>query len=301
MFRRSRFSVRPNVGTAGRTAATPQESPAAKQETDGTAKEASEGSCVPDESNAPPLEKKPNGDGSNSSAALQRRKRFSIKPKVAPGRPSAPPRTPKLLNSPLDVQRLVKAQKLRELLRRERSKEKVRAKARCKEFDLDPTKMTMRDLIHYLPASNPMTPPERAQEPPAPPPMKVVSSEEEGAACEEEEEQEEEIMVPQVKVAEDGSLIIDEESLTVEVQRSKGPNTIQDRDPIFERGSTTTYSSFRKGTYTKPWSIEGTSDPADVKVFCFFFFLINEMFSFGLRQRQTCSTWPSAWWGRTSP
>lgn len=41
--------------------------------------------------------------------------------------------------------------------------------------------------------------------------MKVVSSEEEGAACEEEEEQEEEIMVPQVKVAEDGSLIIDEE------------------------------------------------------------------------------------------
>uniref|UniRef100_A0A3P9JPV9 Transcription factor TFIIIB component B'' Myb domain-containing protein n=1 Tax=Oryzias latipes TaxID=8090 RepID=A0A3P9JPV9_ORYLA len=433
MFRRSRFSVRPNVGTAGRTAATPQESPAAKQETDGTAKEASEGSCVPDESNAPPLEKKPasgdgvdqNGDGSNSSAALQRRKRFSIKPKVAPGRPSAPPRTPKspikaasaplsetpssemekpstssqagtatapnrllsprtrrhsdnskqhkpqpkltpppsetpavsvaedsreetppaadgskkpestsrshpkevaprvpdkvppslpdkaateisekaralvssktagslpssalylsrLLNSPLDVQRLVKAQKLRELLRRERSKEKSikRAKARCKEFDLDPTKMTMRDLIHYLPASNPMTsvlddsveenetevppaverqePPERAQEPPAPPPMKVVSSEEEGAACEEEEEQEEEIMVPQVKVAEDGSLIIDEESLTVEVQRSKGPNTIQDRDPIFERGSTTTYSSFRKGTYTKPWSIEET-------------------------------------------
>uniref|UniRef100_A0A3P9M6M3 Transcription factor TFIIIB component B'' Myb domain-containing protein n=2 Tax=Oryzias latipes TaxID=8090 RepID=A0A3P9M6M3_ORYLA len=433
MFRRSRFSVRPNVGTAGRTAATPQESPAAKQETGGTAKEASEGSRVPDESNAPPLEKNPasgdgvdhNGDGSNSSAALQRRKRFSIKPKVAPGRPSAPPRTPKspikaasaplsetpssemekpstssqagtttapnrllsprtrrhsdnskqhkpqpkltpppsetpavsvaedspeqtppaadgskkpestsrshpkevaprvpdkvppslpdkaateisekaralvssktagslpssalylsrLLNSPLDVQRLVKAQKLRELLRRERSKEKSikRAKARCKEFDLDPTKMTMRDLIHYLPTSNPMTsvlddsveenetevppaverqePPERAQEPPAPPPMKVVSSEEEGAACEEEEEQEEEIMVPQVKVAEDGSLIIDEESLTVEVLRSKGPNTIQDRDPIFERGSTTTYSSFRKGTYTKPWSIEET-------------------------------------------
>lgn len=61
-------------------------------------------------------------------------------------------------------------------------------------------------------------------------------------------------------------------SLTVEVLRSKGPNTIQDRDPIFERGSTTTYSSFRKGTYTKPWSIEGTSDPADVKVFCVVFF-----------------------------
>lgn len=46
-------------------------------------------------------------------------------------------------------------------------------------------------------------------------------------------------------------------SLTVEVQRAKGPNIIQDRDPIFERGSTTTYSSFRKGNYSKPWSVEG--------------------------------------------
>ncbi|RVE66054.1 hypothetical protein OJAV_G00122770 [Oryzias javanicus] len=426
MFRRSRFSVRPNVGAVGRTTATPQESAAAKQ--DGTPKEASGGSSVPDESSAAPPEKTPasgdtvdqNGDGSSSLSALQRRKRFSIKPKVAPGRPSAPPRTPKspikaasvppsetppseieksstssqagtsaapnrlqsprtrrnsenskqhkpqpkpppletpaegppeqtpppaadgskkpestsrshlkegptrlsdkvppsipdkaateisekaralvssktagslppsalylsrLLNSPVDVQRMVKAQKLRELLRQERSKEKriKRAKARCKEFDLDPTKMTMRDLIHYLPTSNPMTsalddsaeenetevppsvdrqePPERAREPAAPPPPKVISSEEEGAAGEAEEEQEEELMVPQVKVAEDGSLIIDEESLTVEVQRSKGPNTIQDRDPIFERGSTTTYSSFRKGTHTKPWSIEET-------------------------------------------
>lgn len=32
MFRRSRFSVRPNVGTAGRAAATPQEVPSACQE-----------------------------------------------------------------------------------------------------------------------------------------------------------------------------------------------------------------------------------------------------------------------------
>lgn len=48
-------------------------------------------------------------------------------------------------------------------------------------------------------------------------------------------------------------------SLTVEVQRAKGPNLIQDRDPIFERGSTTTYSSFRKGNYSKPWSAEGLS------------------------------------------
>lgn len=32
MFRRSRFSIRPNVGVAGRTAATPQEAPPVNQE-----------------------------------------------------------------------------------------------------------------------------------------------------------------------------------------------------------------------------------------------------------------------------
>lgn len=48
-------------------------------------------------------------------------------------------------------------------------------------------------------------------------------------------------------------------SLTVEVLRNKGPNLSEDRDPIFERGSTTTYSSFRKGSYTKPWSSQGQS------------------------------------------
>lgn len=185
----------------------------------------------------------------------------------------------RLLNGPSDLQRLVKAQKLRELLKQERWKEKTlkRAKARTKEYSLDPTKMTMRDLIHYLPTSNPMSydleesvqenetvlppspvreeSPEPAEEPEAPPTdtTNVGEEEEEG-----EDDQEDALMVPQVKVAEDGSLIIDEESLTVEVQRAKGPNPVQDRDPIFERGSTTTYSSFRKGTYTKPWSSEET-------------------------------------------
>lgn len=57
--------------------------------------------------------------------------------------------------------------------------------------------------------------PERAQEPEAPP--KAASprvEDEEGEEEEEEaaeEEQEEALLVPQVKVAEDGSLIIDEE------------------------------------------------------------------------------------------
>ncbi|KAM3600079.1 uncharacterized protein V6R79_017057 [Siganus canaliculatus] len=434
MFRRSRFSVRPNVGTAGRTAATSQDASSSNQEANETPKD------VPPSSDQPTvIDNKPastpaenpasqgdgndqNGEGTSSSAALQRRKRFSIKPKVAPGRPSAVPRTLKsplkavsgtpisnldkptptcqnspkaapqglqsprrrrpsedskqpevepqatvissdssgplgalpsedspeqthpaassskqlestsgcqvkdvparfpdkvppslpdkqateisekartlvsskgglslspaamslsrLLNDPSDLQRLAKARKLRELLREELHKEKKskRAKARVKEFTLDPAKMTMRDLIHYLPVSNPMTTniedptpenetivppspgreelPEKAQEPEAA--AKIASPREEEDEDGGEEEQEEALMVPQVKVAEDGSLIIDEESLTVEVLRAKGPNPAQDRDPIFERGSTTTYSSFRKGTYSKPWSSEET-------------------------------------------
>ncbi|XP_047228749.1 transcription factor TFIIIB component B'' homolog isoform X2 [Girardinichthys multiradiatus] len=436
MFRRSRFSARPNVGTAGRTAA-PQEPPAANQETSKTKKEPNESSnaSLANNSDVTPSENAPgtgdgndqSGEGTSSAASVQRRKRFSIKPKVAPGRPPTLSRTPKspvkavsvtpvdgvseldleqpstssttvktptpqglqsprrrrlsedtkphkiqqkvtpekrgpstvslsedspnqtlnlptdsskqvenisasqtkeihsrthervppslpdkeateisekaktlissktvisitpsalslsrLLNDPSDVRRMMKAQKLRELLRQERCKETKlkRAKAHKKEFTLDPTKMTMRDLIHYLPTSNPMTssleehdeenetviPPspireESTERAPVPevPPIKVNSREEveeEEAAA--EEEQEEALMVPQVKVAEDGSLIIDEESLTVEVQRAKGPNTASDRDPIFERGSTTTYSSFRKSSYSRPWSIEET-------------------------------------------
>lgn len=46
-------------------------------------------------------------------------------------------------------------------------------------------------------------------------------------------------------------------SLTVEVLRTKGPCVVEENDPIFERGSTTTYSSFRKSFYTKPWSNKG--------------------------------------------
>ncbi|XP_071321461.1 transcription factor TFIIIB component B'' homolog isoform X2 [Trachinotus anak] len=428
MFRRSRFSIRPNVSTAGRTAATPQEAPSATQEASETPRDVSDSTptAVTDTKSVVTPSEKPtasgdgtdqNGEGTSSSAAVQRRKRFTVKPKVAPGRPSTlartakspvkavsetpvevpgsdldksskvtqtgtkaapaglqspkrrrpseeskqatpptpvssdspgpsadpqvekppeqtnlptdsgkpsgsqvkdvPPRPPdkippslpdkeaveisekaktlvssksglslsppalslsRLLNDPSDLQRLAKAQKLRELLRQERHKEKKvkKAKLRPKEYTLDPAKMTMRDLIRYLPESNPMTStleesaeenetvvppspvreesPERAQEPEEP---KVPSSREEEEEVA-EEEQEDSLMVPQVKVAEDGSLIIDEESLTVEVQRAKGPNPAQDREPIFERGSTTTYSSFRKGTHSKPWSSEET-------------------------------------------
>lgn len=53
---------------------------------------------------------------------------------------------------------------------------------------------------------------EKAQEPQTPPKVMSPREEDEGAAEDEEQEEEEDsLMVPQVKVAEDGTLIIDEE------------------------------------------------------------------------------------------
>ncbi|XP_060791306.1 transcription factor TFIIIB component B'' homolog isoform X3 [Neoarius graeffei] len=181
------------------------------------------------------------------------------------------------LNDPVDRLRLARARKLRELLKKEMNKEKQKPKHQRPQPGIsqhkktkDHTKMTMRELIYYLPSTNPMksyTEDEQRAEmdfPASPTATPVVQSASEKNAAEEEEEEEEEeergageeepMLAPRVKVAEDGSLIIDEESLTVQVQRMKGPNPVEERDPIFERGSTTTYSSFRKGTYTKPWS-----------------------------------------------
>ncbi|CAL9682266.1 unnamed protein product [Knipowitschia caucasica] len=425
MFRRSRLSVRPKLSTIGRTGASqgtpPSNEDSAKANIEAETPVSATDTKLADE----PIKQTP-GDSNEqhgetaAASAIQRRKRFSVKPKVLPGRPSALPRTPKspikptlppvkspapvidkadaaieenstapqqeilpsedsrlpttndvlplegsgknvhkpdetvniqpcnkgkeispktasvprsipdreaieisekaktlmskanlaassqqfslsqLLNDKSDLVRLEKARKLRQLLKQEMLKGKTKkAKSNVKEHCLDPSKMTMRDLIRYLPTANPMSTslesqqenetvlppspareasPERAQEaevqpkkfsPSLPEPMDDASAAgeeqqqqeeeaEEEAEEEEDGEDEDAVMVPQVKVAEDGSLIIDEESLTVEVQRMKGPNTIQDRDPIFERGSTTTYSSFRKGTHTKPWSTEET-------------------------------------------
>ncbi|XP_046723756.1 transcription factor TFIIIB component B'' homolog isoform X1 [Silurus meridionalis] len=183
------------------------------------------------------------------------------------------PQALRTLNDPADRLRLARAKKLRELLKKEMNKQKQKEKPQRPQTGgseikstKDHTKMTMRDLIYYLPSTNPMkshTEDEQRAETDFSSSPKAVSAvqcttEQNAAEQEEDEEQggeeEEPMLAPRVKVAEDGSLIIDEESLTVRVQRMKGPNPVEDRDPIFERGSTTTYSSFRKGTYTKPWS-----------------------------------------------
>ncbi|XP_030114331.1 transcription factor TFIIIB component B'' homolog isoform X3 [Taeniopygia guttata] len=172
-----------------------------------------------------------------------------------------------------DRERILKARKLREMLKEELKKERM-LKHRPPVIEgrspPDRSKMTMRDLIYYLPENNPMksslVEEKRTERSSALSQMK--EQEEKSTPDHEEEEEEEEengeesqdgpLLVPRVKVAEDGSIILDEESLTVEVLRTKGPCVVEENDPIFERGSTTTYSSFRKSFYTKPWSNKET-------------------------------------------
>ncbi|XP_067172521.1 transcription factor TFIIIB component B'' homolog isoform X2 [Apteryx mantelli] len=173
-----------------------------------------------------------------------------------------------------DRERILKARKLREMLKEELKKERMlkhRPPVTEGRSPPDRSKMTMRDLIYYLPENNPMksslAEEKRTEKNSALGQMK--EQEEKSTPDHEEEDDDEEaengeesqdgpLLVPRVKVAEDGSIILDEESLTVEVLRTKGPCVVEENDPIFERGSTTTYSSFRKSFYTKPWSNKET-------------------------------------------
>ncbi|XP_040976670.1 transcription factor TFIIIB component B'' homolog isoform X3 [Aquila chrysaetos chrysaetos] len=172
-----------------------------------------------------------------------------------------------------DRERILKARKLREMLKEELKKERMlkhRPPITEGHSPPDRSKMTMRDLIYYLPENNPMksslAEEKRTEKSSA---LGQMKEQEEKNTPHHEEEDEEEaengeesqdspLLAPRVKVAEDGSIILDEESLTVEVLRTKGPCVVEENDPIFERGSTTTYSSFRKSFYTKPWSNKET-------------------------------------------
>ncbi|XP_061117054.1 mucin-12 isoform X3 [Conger conger] len=198
--------------------------------------------------------------------------------KLSPGNAS-PQAGPSMQHEPLklrgsleDRQRIAKARKLKQMLRAENRKERSQKKSKHHDYDYsmppDHSKMTMGDLIHYLPETNPMKSAvieeEKEQDEkfiPQSPSNGLPQSKQEVDEEQEEEEEEvddEEMLVPKVKVAEDGTLIIDEESLTVRVMRAKGPTIVEGNDPIFERGSTTTYTSFRNLSYTKPWSDKET-------------------------------------------
>ncbi|XP_013205129.1 transcription factor TFIIIB component B'' homolog isoform X5 [Microtus ochrogaster] len=170
-----------------------------------------------------------------------------------------------------DRYRIYKARKLREMLKEELRKEKKQWKNKFATNESqrppDRSKMTMRDFIYYLPDNNPMTSSveqeKKTEKSLAPTPARDRQDNQSTQDADDNGDVEERaddgpLLVPRVKVAEDGSIILDEESLTVEVLRTKGPCVVEENDPIFERGSTTTYSSFRKNYYSKPWSNEET-------------------------------------------
>uniref|UniRef100_A0A8C5ST59 Uncharacterized protein n=1 Tax=Laticauda laticaudata TaxID=8630 RepID=A0A8C5ST59_LATLA len=173
-----------------------------------------------------------------------------------------------------DRVKIIKTQKLRKMLKEELNKEKKQRKFKYpiieKNMPEDRSKMTMRDFIYYLPENNPMKSSfieeKKTEKTSTMTQAKeiVADREDENEDDDDEEEQgggaeenDGSLLVPRVKVAEDGSIILDEESLTVEVLRTKGQCVVEENDPIFERGSTTTYSSFRKSYYTRPWSEKG--------------------------------------------
>ncbi|XP_034297069.1 transcription factor TFIIIB component B'' homolog isoform X2 [Pantherophis guttatus] len=179
-----------------------------------------------------------------------------------------------------DRVKIIKTQKLRKMLKEELNKEKKQRKFKYpiieKNMPEDRSKMTMRDFIYYLPENNPMkssfieekkTEKTSTMTQAKEPEERIVADHEDENEDDDDEEQgggggggedDGSLLVPRVKVAEDGSIILDEESLTVEVLRTKGQCVVEENDPIFERGSTTTYSSFRKSYYTRPWSEKET-------------------------------------------
>ncbi|EPY80891.1 hypothetical protein CB1_000781013 [Camelus ferus] len=248
MFRRARLSVKPNVrpgaGARGSTASNPQreqEAPRPPEPTAAPAPKPAESTDVPPVGfgEAEPQEKTPKSsdektDGGNdveessksSSTVSQRRKRVSstsslVKPGISvPSEPhplstvnqEAPQPNPvptKEKQPCSDRYRIYKAQKLREMLKEELRKEKKQWKNKYaineSQGPPDRSKMTMRDFIYYLPDNNPMT-----QE------GKSTPDGEDNVEVEEEMD-DGPLLVPRVKVAEDGSIILDEESLSEKI------------------------------------------------------------------------------------
>lgn len=176
----------------------------------------------------------------SSSTVSQRRKRTSttptlVKPSVSvPSEPhplstvnqeaAQPNPIPTKEKQPCsDRYRIYKAQKLREMLKEELRKEKKQWKNKYaineSQRPQDRSKMTMRDFIYYLPDNNPMSSSLEQEKKTEKSLMPAQTREQEGksvANAEDNEEIEEEmddgpLLVPRVKVAEDGSIILDEE------------------------------------------------------------------------------------------
>ncbi|KAK2845569.1 hypothetical protein Q7C36_010423 [Tachysurus vachellii] len=167
-----------------------------------------------------------------------------------------------------DKDQILRALKLKELMKIERRKDikKEKRKVGYKKYKvLDRSKMTMRDLIYYLPNTSPMRSsvvheenPAENNIPPSPKEQIKTADDDEEEEEDDDEFENEDMLVPKVRVAEDGSIILDEESLTVRVQRTSDTKVVENSAALFERGSTTTYTSFRAVNHVKSWSVRET-------------------------------------------
>ncbi|KAI8499329.1 Transcription factor TFIIIB component B [Branchiostoma belcheri] len=141
----------------------------------------------------------------------------------------------------------------------------------------DKNRMTMADLIYYNPKTNMMKSTEekakklkekkkqkqdvdamseRGQEEEMEEELLEEAGSQDKPPAEEEAEGDDSLLVPQVRVAEDGTIVLNEQSLTVSTPAKKAGS---DNDIVREDESNTTYSSFRKKVpQTQAWNMKET-------------------------------------------
>ena len=117
------------------------------------------------------------------------------------------------------------------------------------EMPADRSKMTMRDLIYHNPKTNPMKQRDEtnksAPPPPTPPPPPPMPPHESDHDNNDGDEEEEGLLVPQVKVGPDGSVIIDQASLTVSPTKHQ-QSIMETSDAVYEDSRHVTSASFRR-------------------------------------------------------
>ncbi|XP_048580562.1 uncharacterized protein LOC116611820 [Nematostella vectensis] len=140
---------------------------------------------------------------------------------------------------------------------------------------LDPSRMTLQDLIYFNPKENPMkssldtkrrrgsksdimssvgdasTPP---QSPSTPGPSQATDTTPEGDTPT-KNSSDDVSLAPQVKIAEDGSIILDEESLLI---RTSPQKSAEDRELVFEDSNQMNYAAYLKQRKIGRWGINET-------------------------------------------
>eukprot|EP00118_Oscarella_pearsei_P028454 m.2192 g.2192 ORF g.2192 m.2192 type:complete len:391 (+) comp8425_c0_seq1:748-1920(+) len=126
------------------------------------------------------------------------------------------------------------------------------------EMPADRSKMTMRDLIYHNPRANPM---KRRLESEKQKKRKATTIEEVTVSLvsgERETEEDDGLLVPQVKVGPDGSIIIDQASLTVSPTKQQPIEELADTKVVYEDSVHITAASYRRRTVARAWTKEET-------------------------------------------